>query len=271
MTDWSKLRDVSGSAEYIPELLEELKTSHDQEIIRELWDRLCHQGSVYSASFAALPELILIAEQWYPSEDCLQIIWLAIAILTGEDGDNIRHPHDPSKGEKPQIWMTTADRIDIDSPNRSRYQTEIDVLLRLTEAYLQQPNLLYGNFESILSSIVALKGYPRWGEALNHFSRSSYGWGGSCNRCKQWIDIYNDNDGLVVAEVEKDDASTLQTFIDPASPELLTGIARWLYETALNRGHNSVVQNIIDMLGTGNCPECNAEFKVPTIMEFKIS
>ena len=74
MTDWSKLRDVGGSAEYLPELLEELATSHESELIETLWERLYNQGSVYSASFAALPGLIRIAEQWYPSDDCLQII-----------------------------------------------------------------------------------------------------------------------------------------------------------------------------------------------------
>ncbi len=237
MTDWSKLIDVGGSAEYLPELLEELESSRDPEIIEELWDRLCHQGSVYSASFAALPGLIKIAEQWYPSGECLQIIWLAIAILTGEDGDNMCRPHDPSEEEEQQVWTTTSDRINVDSPNRNLYQTEIDALLRLTEACLQQSNLSNNNFVDILSSIAALKGYPQWGEALEYFSRSSYGWGGNCDSCDQWINIYT-TDNSTIAEVTKDNFPTLQTFIDPASLESLTGVARWLYETAEERGYN---------------------------------
>ena len=68
MVDWSILDDVGGSAEQIPELLAQLETSHDPEILSILWDRLYHQGSVFSASFAALPDLIIIAEQWHPRE-----------------------------------------------------------------------------------------------------------------------------------------------------------------------------------------------------------
>jgi hypothetical protein len=267
MTDWSKLTDVGGSAEYLPELLEELATSHDPEIIDMLWERLYHQGSVYSASFAALPQLIRIAEQWYPSDECLQIIWLAISILTGEDGDNMRHPHDPAEGEAP-VWMTTANRIDIDSPNRNHYQTEIDALLCLTKSYLQEPNLSWADFLYVLCSSASLKGYSEWSTAIEYFALSQYGWGGSCNSCGEFTYIYN-NDEIIVAEIEKDNTAALQTSIDPVSPESLTGIAKWLYETAWERRH-SIAKNITHILGKGKCPECGAEFKVPEIMNFTI-
>lgn len=265
--DWSNLEDVGGSAEYIPELLAELETTRDREILSELWDRLCHQGSVYSASFAALPELIRLAERWYPSDDCLMLICLATSILTGEDGDNLRRPSRPGEVKEPSVWTTTADRIDVDSPLRDRYQTEIDALLRLSETYLEQPNLSENDFAYLLSWIVALKGYLLWSEVLAYFATSLCGWGGDCDRCGEFVDIYT-TDRSAIAEVAKSNSEKLQTSLYPAFPESLTGIGRWLYETARDRGFELVAQKITYILGTGSCPECGADFQVPKIMDF---
>jgi hypothetical protein len=266
MIDCSNLEDVGGSAQPIPELLEELKNSRDPEILDELWQRLCHQGSVYSASFAALPELVKIAEQWHPSNDCLNIISLATSILTGEDGDNLRRPSRGVESEESQEWTTTSDRIDINSPTRDRYQTEIDTLLRLLEIYLQRSDLAYDLID-LLSPIVKLKGYHSWSEALEYFALSWIGWGGDCDRCGEFIYIYT-KDESAIAEVEKTDSQTLQTFLAPAPTESLTGIARWLYDNACDRGFELYAQKILYILGTGSCPQCGANFQVPILMEF---
>ena len=57
MTDWSQLKHAYGTAEDIPALFERLGREPNDEAWRDLWSRLCHQGSVYSASFASLPLL----------------------------------------------------------------------------------------------------------------------------------------------------------------------------------------------------------------------
>ena len=48
MTNWRDLRDVYGSAAQAPALLEEAAsvTDWDAPVWRELWGRLCHQGTV---------------------------------------------------------------------------------------------------------------------------------------------------------------------------------------------------------------------------------
>ncbi len=64
---WNKLQTAYGSASSIPLLLQELaKNSAPREsTVKEpwftLWSNLCHQGSVYTASYAAVPHLIQIA------------------------------------------------------------------------------------------------------------------------------------------------------------------------------------------------------------------
>ncbi|SOD88380.1 hypothetical protein SAMN06272765_5692 [Streptomyces sp. Ag109_G2-15] len=60
--DWSQLTHAYGPADDIPGLFARLDGGPgDEQVWHALWSALCHQGSVYSASFAALPLLTDIA------------------------------------------------------------------------------------------------------------------------------------------------------------------------------------------------------------------
>lgn len=61
--DWGDIRTAYGSASNIPPLLAKLKdfpvsNSHEDEPWFSLWSALCHQGDVFSASFAAIPHVV---------------------------------------------------------------------------------------------------------------------------------------------------------------------------------------------------------------------
>ncbi|MFF4392538.1 hypothetical protein ACFY0G_38220 [Streptomyces sp. NPDC001552] len=84
MTDWPQLSHAYGSAEDIPTLLARIASEPESELWNDLWSALCHQGSVYSASFAALPWLADMAE----SEDrgqAVNALSLAGAIMAGAE------------------------------------------------------------------------------------------------------------------------------------------------------------------------------------------
>ena len=61
---WDELQDAYGDASCIPRLLEKVladkyqKNNSDSGPWFELWSRLCHQGIVYSASYAVVPILV---------------------------------------------------------------------------------------------------------------------------------------------------------------------------------------------------------------------
>jgi len=67
MINWAGLSHAYGSAANMPALLERARHasaggSYTEEPWFSLWSSLCHQGDVYTASYAAVPELIAIAE-----------------------------------------------------------------------------------------------------------------------------------------------------------------------------------------------------------------
>src|SRR5690349_6630978 len=84
MTDWSKLRDAYGPADDIPALLDRLVPAAEGAVWSDLWSRLCHQGTVYSASFAALPALARAARSWPPDRREAALA-LAGAIVASND------------------------------------------------------------------------------------------------------------------------------------------------------------------------------------------
>ncbi|MET7731368.1 hypothetical protein ABZT02_08350 [Streptomyces sp. NPDC005402] len=65
-TDWSRLRHAYGSAQDVPGLLRDLASPVEEtaaEAEQELWSSIVHQGTVYSATAAAVPFLAgLVAE-----------------------------------------------------------------------------------------------------------------------------------------------------------------------------------------------------------------
>ena len=62
---WKELSHAYGSAQDIPTLLSQLKTAAPKKDYRSepwfsLWSALCHQGDVYTASYAAVPHVMAI-------------------------------------------------------------------------------------------------------------------------------------------------------------------------------------------------------------------
>jgi hypothetical protein len=62
---WKELSHAYGSAEDIPGLLSQLKTAAPKKDYRSepwfsLWSALCHQGDVYTASYAGVPRIVAI-------------------------------------------------------------------------------------------------------------------------------------------------------------------------------------------------------------------
>jgi hypothetical protein len=60
---WSELRHAYGAASDIPALLRQLSSYPSEASPKDepwftLWSSLCHQGDVYSASFAAVPHIV---------------------------------------------------------------------------------------------------------------------------------------------------------------------------------------------------------------------
>ena len=62
MTNWASLSHAYGAATDTPELLAKLRTDEWQDAISDLYGSILHQGTIYTATIPAIPELVTIAQ-----------------------------------------------------------------------------------------------------------------------------------------------------------------------------------------------------------------
>ncbi len=149
---WCELSDAYGPSSGIPKLLADAEalaeeTDHNTEPYFSLWSALCHQGDVYSASYAALPHLVRIIEEnlgnFRPT-----LLLLVHAIEVARSG-----------GRGPQIPR------DLSGP----YQEALARIPAFTSALLARA-LKEEELRVILAACASAKGFPSIGEAITELT-----------------------------------------------------------------------------------------------------
>src|SRR5579863_4771016 len=99
-TDWSQLSHAYGEASDVPDMIRALAASdpdNRREELDALWSSILHQGSVYTATAAAIPFLIELLEDpnIHGKNDVLDLLqgaaegWLDLDGDEAEDGDGL--------------------------------------------------------------------------------------------------------------------------------------------------------------------------------------
>ncbi|KAF5637649.1 hypothetical protein F25303_7821 [Fusarium sp. NRRL 25303] len=83
--DWSQLSHAYGSADDVPQLLQDLQST-DPEVYKtaftKCWSNICHQGSRYSASVEAIPFLYALLEN-PATKDRESLLYLITSLAIG--------------------------------------------------------------------------------------------------------------------------------------------------------------------------------------------
>ncbi|MFE6749405.1 hypothetical protein ACFVGM_26420 [Kitasatospora purpeofusca] len=237
MTDWSQLSHAYGSAEDIPALLDRIEADPSDEHWSALWSALCHQGSVYSASFAALPRLTAIATTAADPKEQVNAVQLAAAIVAG------------------------ADQLNAVGDLRAKHAQDIGVLLHKANEHLRTaPDRT--DYVYLLEAVLAFEGVPVWGEELAcglvHEEYQT-----SCPRCETDLFIaigeygYFSTSGDYALQDDVEKAPLL-----PADPGDLHGIGLRLHSLALGDGQGDVATALTYLFGGARCTDCGADFVV---------
>jgi hypothetical protein len=248
MVDWTSLCHAYGAADDVPGLLSKLTPDPTDEVWGELWSRICHQGSVYSASLAALPALADAAARWQPNQRA-QPLALAGCILASEDcrDEDGRNLVDVFFQEKRSVVR--------------RFQ-------ELCEESLAQCDLDKVDFIYLLQAARSFDRDEFWGQKLDQLA----GWefSGVCPRCG--VDLY-----LVIGEYGY--FATAEDWVSPgngsgkvqARPGVkLAPIApargalppsgQWMYDRCIAAKQSELAECITYIFGTSTCTACGEEF-----------
>lgn len=239
MTDWSQLTHARGSAEDIPVLLGQASPEGSGQVWGDLWSRLCHQGSVYSASHAAIPVLAEMAQQW-PVPARLEPILLAAAIVAGID----------------QPWHLP----DV----HSTYAAQIETLAALTRRALAHQSLAADEptYVYALQALLAFEDIEVWGSRLEGINDEEYEV--LCPHCETENFVVFGQHGhfSTLDSMYMKSAKARREPLEPASPENLSSLALRLHTQALADGHPDVAAKITFLFGNARCAECGQVFRV---------
>ncbi|MEU9450942.1 hypothetical protein [Streptomyces sp. NPDC048277] len=241
--DWSRLKHAYGSASDLPRLFDEVG---DPELAdgawEELWVSLYHQGSVYTASFAALPVLAEIATG-RKRGGRRQALELAGRIVVEE-----QQLHEPGYVQE-------------------RYPALINELQQLTQKQVEarpfegdEDDFLYR-----LEHLLAFEGVPVWRRSLR---RDEYPV--VCPSCAMSLEV--DLASTLRGTRRRDPNARLRvlgrqepvlTGVRPAAPADLPPLPSRLHFLALRAGQPVVADHLTHLFGRTTCPDCASEFSVP--------
>ncbi|MEV6512407.1 hypothetical protein [Streptomyces sp. NPDC051642] len=239
--DWSELTHAYGSAEDIPGLFARLGGTEDDAVWQELWGSLCHQGSVYDASWAALPVLTDIALGRAPG-GAIQAVTMAGLITT-----------------------------DPDEECRARYTHEIGQLLHVARVLRADPGQDAHTFVYLQMAVLAFEGDDGvWAEALERINSEEYDL--ECPDCEEGLFVAFGSYGVFtsagdyVSGADKE-AAEGRTELVPATPDGLDGIGARLHGEAVEFGQTEVARALTYVFGKASCPSCEAVFTVSEEVE----
>jgi len=238
--DWANLLHAYGAAEDVPGLLDQLSPDSKNGVWNELWSRLCHQGSVYSASFATLPFLATAMRRWKPVERAHGLA-LAGAIVASDD---VEGPRDEFMADKGPVLA------------------ELRTLGTETLAASDLPEL---DFIYVAQAVLALEGEAFWGRHLDRLVDGEFD--GACTSCGEETLVEIGQYGCFTSAGEWLNRPGVERHpIVPASDQSLSGTGRWLWERSVAAGHASVVNWIQHLFGSATCPSCSTTVPVEAMI-----
>ncbi|MEH0822144.1 MULTISPECIES: hypothetical protein [unclassified Micromonospora] len=239
MTDWSQLRHAYGVADDVPGLLARAEPDPRSPIWGELWSRLCHQGTVYPASFPALSVLTEIAGRWSAAQRTMPLA-LAADIVSSED--------QPYGDLDPHVT----------------YSCEIARLRALTEETLQSsgPDDDPSTYVYMLQALLAFEGAEVWGRHLDGLNNEEYEV--ACPQCDEEIFVAFGQYGAFTTldSMYMNDSGSQRLPLLPADPADLTGVGKRLHDRAIADDHPDVAEKLPYVFGLAYCPACGERFRV---------
>lgn len=233
--DWAHLRTAYGSAEGVPDLLCRAEEADGDSggAWDDLWSHLCHQGTVYTASYAAVPTLSAMCLRQEP-RGYMAPLQLVGSILASNDA--------PEGAEL----------------MRAKYATEVGHLRAVAERCLElakdDVEFIYG-----LETLAAFEGRGVWSRNLGYLADREVPV--VCISCGE--NLLVDIEALP-STVTCWDASRHATAVEPN--EKVGPAEQRLLSLAMANNRPVVAAKLRYLFGCVTCPECGSAF--PTAAAF---
>jgi hypothetical protein len=235
---WAEIHDAFGSAVMVPQLIRALP-SGDESSLDELFNSICHQGSIYEASFAAVPHLVALARATSDLKLRAGVLYLVARIRVSSDDRSRR-----AVLSQERDWYEEAIPLGRDLALQSLSPS---VEIELTRTFLQ--------------AAAALSGHVALGAMIDLFPGPDLYL--ECSQCDLEIFVTTANGALFTVGEDPFDHPDSPRFPMTRGPVLDSPYAtehRWLIEHATPEVLSSLGTEIHDLFGRARCPGCQRDF-----------
>lgn len=237
MPDWMSLHDAYGSAESAGAMLNALDAGAGIAEVDwdELWSRLCHQSTVYTASVHALPYLLRAALRGSP-ETRLEPLVLAGAIVAhGDDVPVVLPGH-------AQVLQSLDD-------------CSVQTLRQRRDAPGAETDVVY-----LLQAVLAFRGERLWSRHLAGVLQGELS--GVCPACQSDLYIVIDDAQAFVTDQEWiGGRSVPKAPIDGGDRPPASEAEAWLLGMAQTHG-GALAEKLPLLFGTSRCTHCGAALEI---------
>jgi hypothetical protein len=231
MPNWRELKHAYGSAEDIPEIISALTPDPVSPAWDDLWSRVCHQGTTYSASPAVLPFLLSISSNWSATDRAMP---LALA------GSIVAAPQTILDG----------------------YEETVEGLRRLALETVKNPELPRVDRIYIMQSVLAFQGDRLWGRVLDHLSDGEFP--ALCTACRKELYLVIGKHGVFVTSADwVREPTVAKTEIKPLEADTMIGVGKWLHTVSIHTNDLELSNWVRYLFGSSKCPECGKPFNLP--------
>lgn len=241
---WATLKHAYGPAKETPQLLKRLREpSAWTDASREkLWSSLCHQGSTYSASYAAVPHLVDLATVLPPKlrHECLVLIG---SIVSAPDADPMPNALNASFEEA----VSKAKELALHDLRTSKKQDRSGLI-------------------HLLQAVAALHRWPFFGSQLDGLVDGEFT--ADCPECGAELYVLVEKEGLTTSAEDPVKKKTSERLaVTPSDGGGKASPLAQLIVFADQAGHPKVATQLRSLGGRATCPKCRAEFDLLPALE----
>ncbi len=244
---WNELKQAYGTAEDIPDLIQTLADEPGPDDWNELWGCLCHQMSVYSATYAAFPHLLEIARNRPAGERFDLILFLGTVAAHRDDAALL-----------PEF--------------REDYGRALPEAAEMCLAELMAGPDDQGNAVYLILALAGLCGCTGVARSIDGFVDAEFLI--ECPGCQTELYIWPSDEGYRI--YSEDPVKNRATPFSAVKPAPIAGIPgtvtpadireetapQWISSVATSGGHSELAALLQQLHGTGSCPKCHCEFSV---------
>jgi hypothetical protein len=250
---WCELYHAYGPASDIPRLLMRLRTCPDEDTWDDVWSCLCHQGTVYTATYAAVPHIAALLQ------DADTDVKVNLVIFLGSVAGS-------------------TDRQPIPDFLEAEYVASIKTAAHAAKDLVDSRKWPQVDFVYLLESVAALYGCTVPGQVLHCLADGeiqTY-----CPECKQFLlaSVRSSGFFLYAADQYCKPASD-ETEVVPcdlasdsvgSEPNCANNFS-WLVALASQSGQAMVAFWLRCLYGLARCPKCSATFDLIASIEAEFS